>query len=97
MNGDKVKDISAEIIKESTFAKIPELHRIVFFGDGALKCREVINRENTYFVEDYTISASSMQKPAYLAHKNHQYEDIAYFEPFYLKDFITSIPRKNIL
>jgi len=97
INGRIIKDISAEIVSESTFSTIPESRKIIFFGDGAFKCRGVINRKNSYFAADFKISAASMQKPVYMAHNNHHYEDIAYFEPFYLKDFVTSKPRKNIL
>lgn len=94
--GNKIKDISAEIITEDTFLNIPESQKIIFFGDGALKCKEVINRKNALFAAEYRISASHMYKPVLQAFKNHNYEDVAYFEPFYLKDFITSKPRKNI-
>jgi universal bacterial protein YeaZ len=95
--GNKIKDISAEIITEDTFANIPESQKIIFFGDGALKCKEVINRKNALFASDYMISASYMHKPVYKALNSRSYEDVAYFEPLYLKDFITSKPRKNIL
>jgi tRNA threonylcarbamoyladenosine biosynthesis protein TsaB len=57
----------------------------------------VIKRTNVHFDENFRISASHMHRPAFQAIKNHQYEDVAYFEPFYLKDFITTKPRKNIL
>jgi tRNA threonylcarbamoyladenosine biosynthesis protein TsaB len=95
--GNKIKDISAEIINENSFIKIPESKKILFFGDGAQKCKEVINRENVFFADDYRISATSLHKPVIQAFNNHDFEDIAYFEPLYLKDFITSLPRKNIL
>ena len=95
--GIKIKDISAEIINENSFINIPESNKIIFFGDGAQKCKEVINRKNAFFADEYRISASSMFKPVIQAFNNHIFEDIAYFEPLYLKDFITSIPRKNIL
>jgi tRNA threonylcarbamoyladenosine biosynthesis protein TsaB len=91
------KKISAEIIKEDSFADIPESEKIIFFGDGAAKCKEVIKRKNVYFADDFRISASYMQKPVFQAIGNQHFEDVAYFEPLYLKDFITSIPRKNIL
>ena len=94
--GNKVKDISAEIVNEKTFVSIPESQKIIFFGDGALKCKKVINRENALFV-DFVISASYMHKPVLQAFKDKHFEDVANFEPFYLKDFITSKPRKNIL
>lgn len=96
-NGKKIKDISAEIIHEESFNSIPESTRIVFFGDGAAKCKEVIKRKNIYVADDFRISASHMHKPVFQAIKDHTFEDVAYFEPFYLKDFITTIPGKNIL
>jgi tRNA threonylcarbamoyladenosine biosynthesis protein TsaB len=95
--GNKIKNISAEIITEDTFVNIPESQKIIFFGDGALKCKQVINRKNALFAADYMISASYMHKPVLQALKDRRFEDVAYFEPFYLKDFITSKPRKNIL
>jgi tRNA threonylcarbamoyladenosine biosynthesis protein TsaB len=96
-SGNIIKDISAEIISEDTFISIPESQKIIFFGDGAAKCTEVIKRNNIHFAADFRISASHMHKPVFQAHKNRHYEDVAYFEPLYLKDFITSKPRKNIL
>ncbi|MDQ1297060.1 MAG: tRNA threonylcarbamoyladenosine biosynthesis protein TsaB, partial [Bacteroidota bacterium] len=75
---------------------IPETSRIIFFGDGAIKCRDVITRSNILFDIDFRISASFMQKPAYEALDQHRFEDVAYFEPFYLKDFLTSKPVKNL-
>ena len=95
--GKTIKDISAEIITEDSFRNIPESWKIIFFGDGAEKCKDVIRRTNTYFDDEFRISASHMHKPVFQALNDQHYEDVAYFEPFYLKDFITSIPRKNIL
>jgi tRNA threonylcarbamoyladenosine biosynthesis protein TsaB len=97
VNDEKIKEISAEIISENSFSEISITQKIVFFGDGALKCKNIIKRSNIFFVDEYRISASHMQKPAYRLFKEHKYEDVAYFEPFYLKDFITSKPVKNIL
>jgi tRNA threonylcarbamoyladenosine biosynthesis protein TsaB len=95
--GNTFREISAEIISETSFTEIPESKKIIFFGDGSSKCREHIRRKNVYFAEDFRISASRMQIPAYHALNKRHFEDVAYFEPFYLKDFITSLPRKNIL
>jgi tRNA threonylcarbamoyladenosine biosynthesis protein TsaB len=95
--GNTFREISAEIINERSFRDIPESKRVIFFGDGSAKCKEHIRRKNVYFAEDFRISASFMQIPVYQAINNNHFEDVAYFEPFYLKDFITSIPRKNIL
>jgi tRNA threonylcarbamoyladenosine biosynthesis protein TsaB len=95
-HGNKIKDISAEIISKDTFKDFPETRKIVFFGDGALKCEEVINRGNALFATDYMISASHMHKPVLQSFKDQFFENVAYFEPLYLKDFIVSKPRKNI-
>ena len=95
--GKKIKDISAEIITEETFMNFPVSQKIIFFGDGAAKCKEVIKRTNVHFADDFRISASHMHKPVFQAIKDHHYENVAYFEPLYLKDFLTSRPGKNIL
>jgi tRNA threonylcarbamoyladenosine biosynthesis protein TsaB len=95
--GNPVKDISAEIITENSFSHIPESQKIIFFGDGSAKCKEVIKRTNTYFADDFRISAAHMHKPVFQAIKDNHYENVAYFEPYYLKDFITSKQVKNIL
>ena len=95
--GEIVRDISAKIITEDTFSDIPSTEEILIFGDGAAKCRGVIKRPNIQFDDNFRISASHMYLPAIQALKDRHFEDVAYFEPFYLKDFITSTPRKNVL
>lgn len=95
--GQTVKQIAAKIITEDSFSEIPESVELLLFGDGAAKCREVIKRPNIHYDDNFRISASHMYTPAIQALKDNHFEDVAYFEPFYLKDFITSTPRKNIL
>jgi len=95
--GRIVKGISAEIIDDGTFRDIPESVRLLIFGDGASKCKQVINRANVEFADEFRMSAGFMYKPAYKSLREKRFEDVAYFEPFYLKDFITSRPKKNIL
>jgi tRNA threonylcarbamoyladenosine biosynthesis protein TsaB len=96
-HGKILKGIKAEIIDRDSFSDLPDSSKIYFFGDGALKFKEVIKRRNVIFDNDFRISAAFMQKPAYKALSEHIFEDVAYFEPFYLKDFLTSKPVKNIL
>jgi tRNA threonylcarbamoyladenosine biosynthesis protein TsaB len=96
-HGNAEKEVSADIISEDSFTDIPESKKIIFFGDGAAKCKGIIKRKNVYFTDDFRISASHMQKPVYQAIDSRHFEDVAYFEPFYLKNFITTLPRKNIL
>ena len=95
-NGNIIRDIAAKVIDPDSFNDIPESKKIIFFGDGAAKCREALNRINAIYDLDYNISAAHMHTPVYQAYNNNHFEDIAYFEPFYLKDFITTKPRKNI-
>jgi len=97
IKGNIIKKISAEIITENSFQNIPLSKKMLLFGDGALKCKNILNRSNVYFEDSFRISASHMHIPAVQALKDHNFEDVAYFEPFYLKDFITSTPGKNVL
>jgi tRNA threonylcarbamoyladenosine biosynthesis protein TsaB len=95
--GNIIRDTRAEVITGESFSDIPESWRIIFFGDGAEKCRGLIKHENSVFSTGFRISASFMQKPVYEAFLNKRFEDVAYFEPYYLKDFIVTKPRKNLL
>jgi tRNA threonylcarbamoyladenosine biosynthesis protein TsaB len=95
--GKKLKDICAEIVTKDLFADILQSQRIIFFGDGAKKCKDIINHKNAIFAEDFRISAAHMHNPVIQAFNKKEFQDVAYFEPLYLKDFITSIPRKNVL
>jgi len=95
--GNTVKETAAEIIDENSFTEIPPQIKLIFFGDGAGKCRDIIRRENVVFADEFRISAAHMYQPAFKSLRQQNFEDIAYFEPFYLKDFITSRPKKNIL
>ncbi|NMC38234.1 MAG: tRNA (adenosine(37)-N6)-threonylcarbamoyltransferase complex dimerization subunit type 1 TsaB [Bacteroidales bacterium] len=92
-DGMKTKEISAEIIDENTFTDIPESVRILIFGDGAAKCRQVLKRKNIDFASEFRMSAAWMYKPAYESLGVRRFEDVAYFEPFYLKDFIATTPK----
>ncbi len=95
-SGNIIKPVSAEIITEVTFSNIPENRKIIAFGDGAEKCKGIIKRENVRFDANFSVSASYMHEPVYEALKSKHFEDVAYFEPFYLKDFITTLSKKNI-
>jgi tRNA threonylcarbamoyladenosine biosynthesis protein TsaB len=96
-DGKIVRKVSAEVIDENSFSDISPDVKMVFFGDGAIKCRDILKGENKIFDDIFRISAGHMYKPAFKAFKEGRFEDIAYFEPFYLKDFIISQPKKNIL
>lgn len=88
--------ISADIIDKESYKEILTENKVYFFGDGALKCNNTIINNNAYFVDDIFPSAESMSIFSERKFTNKIFEDTAYFEPFYLKDFIASIPKKNI-
>jgi tRNA threonylcarbamoyladenosine biosynthesis protein TsaB len=87
--GNRIRSTSAEVIDENSFAELLQDSKILFFGDGAAKCREVLSRyPNAVFDTDFVNSAIHLSKGAASAFELEQFEDIAYYEPFYLKDFI---------
>jgi len=96
-DGTIYRDISAEIIEENSFSGILGSKRIYFFGDGSDKCRETLKHGNAIFVPDIHPSARYMIGLALEAFRNGRFEDVAYFEPYYLKEFVATIPRKKVL
>lgn len=93
--GNKIEDISAKIIDENSFEKELKSGKVVFFGDGAEKCREALeSNPNAIFIEEVHPSAQYINEIALEKFNKKEFEDVAYFEPFYLKDFIATIPKK---
>ena len=87
------RDVKAEIVDEATYADYLNEYKIYFFGNGAVKCREVLRSyKNAIIVEDIFLSAKNMVKLAEEKFNNNEFENTAYFEPFYLKDFIAAKP-----
>ena len=91
-----VREIKAEIIDESSYLELLETHKVVFFGNGAAKCKEKITHPNAIFVDDIHPIAKNMIPLAEQVAAKERYEDVAYFEPYYLKEFVASKP-KNLL
>ncbi len=95
--GDVIKETSSEIITEESYPEKENANRCFLFGDGAQKCVDVLKNNNIIIDTSYSVSASSMCIPSYKKLDNKDFEDVAYFEPFYLKDFIATKPVKDIL
>jgi tRNA threonylcarbamoyladenosine biosynthesis protein TsaB len=93
INGNKVVPTAAEIIDESSFADLLTDHKIYFFGDGADKCRETLTHPNAIFIEGYANEALDMTTAALEKFNNKDFEDVAYFEPYYLKEFIAGVKK----
>lgn len=92
-----VVDTKAEIIDENSFAEILSRQTVYFFGNGSDKVREILSSPNARFIEKVETSASHLTKIAEQYFNQGQFVDIAYFEPFYLKDFIATTPKKKVI
>jgi tRNA threonylcarbamoyladenosine biosynthesis protein TsaB len=89
-----IQGIQAEIITADSFQDLFRDHVILFAGDGAEKCRELLGPQpNARFLPGFLPSATDLIRQAENKFEKKEFEDVAYFEPFYLKDFIPGIPR----
>lgn len=92
---EQEREIKAEIIDTDSFSELLETDKVYFVGDGAQKCIEVIKHSNAIFEEVKYPSSAEMAKLSYEKYKKNQFEDVAYFEPFYLKDFVVTPEKKK--
>ncbi|WP_294140172.1 tRNA (adenosine(37)-N6)-threonylcarbamoyltransferase complex dimerization subunit type 1 TsaB [uncultured Sanguibacteroides sp.] len=95
--GETIRGVQAEIIDSSSFGDLLSDHKIYFFGNGSGKVKEVIVHPHARFVDEVTTSAVNMMPLAEEKWREKAFEDLAYFEPFYLKDFIATVPKKKVL
>ncbi len=92
----QVREIKAEVINENSFKEELEQGKVYFLGDGAEKCKTVITHKNAVFVDEQFPSAEQMSALSYHKYLNSEFEDVAYFEPFYLKDFVVTPAKKKV-
>lgn len=93
-----IREVSADIVTEETYASyLADYPTVYFFGNGADKCKEVITSPKAVFVEDIHPLATDMIPFAEEAFLNKQFEDVAYYEPFYLKEFVATVPKNKVL
>lgn len=95
--GNELRQTKAEIISEESFENELKNNTVVFYGDGSEKCKETIQTENAIYIDDIYPSAKYMSVLAYKSFIKKDFKDVAYFEPFYLKDFVATIPKKKLL
>ncbi len=93
----EVSPAEAKIIDEHSFEEILENQKIIFFGDGAAKCRTILgSNPNAVFLEEtVNPSAKSIGFLAHEAYLNNRFENVADFEPYYLKEFMTTAPKNT--
>jgi len=89
-----VKPISADIIDENSYVDFMEKQPVYYFGNGMDKCKDKIKHPNAHFIDDVVPLASMMFPLSEKAVAKEDYKDVAYFEPFYLKEFIATKPKK---
>ncbi len=92
-----VSPVTATVVGENSFDKELEENHILFFGNGADKISDIIQHPHAHFIQQVQPSAAAMVPLAFYHYENRIFEDTAYFEPYYLKDFVATTPRKKIL
>ena len=91
-----VRPVGADIVDADTYKKWLDERPVYFLGNGAAKCMEAINHPNAHLIENVVPLAKWMQPLAERRLMNDMTEDVAYFEPFYLKDYVAKMPKKLI-
>lgn len=93
--GRQLTETKPVIIDADSFAAELAEGPVLFIGDGALKCRETLTSSNAFFAAAFP-TAMAMAPLAEAAYNEKRFEDVAYFEPFYLKDFVATVSRKKL-
>ncbi|MDO5527557.1 MAG: tRNA (adenosine(37)-N6)-threonylcarbamoyltransferase complex dimerization subunit type 1 TsaB [Prevotella sp.] len=91
-----VRPIQADVVDADTYKEWLDRHPVYFFGNGAAKCMETINHPNAHFIKDIVPLAKWMFPLAEKKMAKGETEDVAYFVPFYLKDFVAKMPSKML-
>ncbi len=89
-----MRNIAADIVDENTYRDLLEQGPIYFFGNGAAKCKEVLQHPNAHILNDIVPEARYMFPLAERKLAKNQTENTAYFEPFYLKEFVATQSKK---
>jgi tRNA threonylcarbamoyladenosine biosynthesis protein TsaB len=93
---EQIRDVKANIIDKNSFFDYLEKGKVYFLGDGSHKCKDIILHKNAVFCDDKFPSAKEMALLSYSKYQRGDTENIAYFEPFYLKDFVVIPEKKKI-
>lgn len=90
----EVRPIHADVVEADTYNEYLDRQPVYFFGNGAAKCKKVITHPNAHFIDGIEPLAKNMLPLAEKRMAEGKFEDVAYFVPFYLKDFVAKLPRK---
>ena len=89
-----VREIGADVVTPETYKEYLDCHPVYFFGNGAAKCMETINHPNAHLITDIFPLAKNMMPLAERRYNDAKFEDVAYFTPAYLKDYVAKLPKK---
>lgn len=93
-DGKRITPVEAHVVTADSFAAQRARGKVLFVGDGALKCKEVLGGDGLFV--DAQPLARNMVPLAFEAFEAGKFEDVAYFEPFYLKDFVATVSKKQL-
>lgn len=96
-HGLELIPVNACVVESNSFDEWLDKGEVCFFGDGSPKCREIIVHRNAHFLDPFHASALHMGLLSEEACTRGEFRDVAYFEPFYLKDFIATVPKNKVL
>jgi len=94
-DGSRITEVQPQIINSSSFQDILQEGPVLFIGDGAQKCNSVLDGGNAFFAQCCP-DARAMLVPALAAYKEKRFENTAYFEPFYLKQYVATVSSKKL-
>jgi len=95
-NTEQVMDVEAKVVNTGSFREILDKRPVLFFGSGAAKCLEIIKHKNAFFEPEFRPLAEHLLGGSWNRYQKREFEDMAYFEPYYLKDFIPTVPRNRL-
>ena len=93
----EVRGVQADVVSSDTYLTWLDQRPVYFFGPGAAKCMDVINHPNAHLIDNIMPMARWMQPLAERRLLNGQTEDVAYYEPFYLKDFVAKVSKNPLI
>ena len=96
IQGAMIRPIQADVIDHQSYHEYLDSNKVLFFGNGAAKCHATITHPNALFLDQVNTSARNMSPLGERDFLLKKFVDVAYYEPFYLKDFIATVPVKNI-
>jgi tRNA threonylcarbamoyladenosine biosynthesis protein TsaB len=92
-----LKKVNALVVEAATFNQFTDTARLFIFGNGSAKFKGILIQPNIYFIDGVVASSLHMATLADHKFRNNEFADVAYFEPYYLKDFIATLPKNSVL